>query len=271
MASGKETTRQKMINIMYLVLLAMLALNVSETILDAFKTINDSLTASAGNVGSSVQQLFTAFEQTRLRESPERAKPIFAKAKEAQSASDDLDNYITDIKKELVNQTNGYDINTGDLKERDNLDIGFNVMINKKRATALKQKINDTREKLKAILGDADSRQVSFVLNADDPAKRGVNGRTWEEQNFGEGVPLTATFTILSKIQADNKNLESEVVKKILGKMDQAVVNLDKFEAVAVAPTSYLIQGQPYKAQVFLTAYDSRSTPLWRLATAPFQ
>ncbi|MCR8559609.1 gliding motility protein GldM [Mucilaginibacter sp. BJC16-A38] len=268
-AAGKETTRQKMINFMYLVLLAMLALNVSETILDAFKTINDSLTASAGNVGNSIQQLFTTFEQTRLRESPERAKPIYEKAKQAEKVTRDLDDFIMDIKRELTNQSNGVDETTGDLKDRDNLDIGYNVMINKKRAKALKEKIKDTREKLKEILGKDDSRLVSFTLNADDPVKHSGNIRTWEELNFGEGVPLTATFTILSKIQADNKNAESEVVKKILGKMDQAVVNLDKFEAVAVAPTSYLIQGQPYKAQVFLTAYDSKSDPVMQVGGTP--
>jgi gliding motility-associated protein GldM len=261
MAAGKETTRQKMINIMYLVLLAMLALNVSETILDAFKTIDDSLTASADNVGNSVQQLFTTFEQTRLKESPERAKPVYEKAKQAQQATRELDNYIRDIKKELTEQGGGYDEQTGDLRQRDNLDIGYNVMINQKRASVLKQKINDTREKLRSLLGKEDSKQVSFTLNAADPKHHRGNIRKWEDLNFGEGVPLTATFTILSRIQADNKNAESEVVKKILGKMDQAVVNLDKFEAVAVAPTSYLIQGQPYQAQVFLTAYDSRSTP----------
>jgi len=261
MAAGKETTRQKMINIMYLVLLAMLALNVSDTILDAFKTINDSLIVSSDNVSNSVQQQLIAFANTRLKESPERAAPIYAKAMEAHRITKDLDDFIKGIKKDLTEQGGGYDDYTGDLKQRDNLDIGYNVMINNKRAQALKQKINDTREKLEALLGSQDSKSIILTLNADDPLKKSVNYRNWEELNFGEGVPLTATFTILSKIQADNKNAESEVVKKILGKMDQAVVNLDKFEAVAVAPTSYLIQGQPYTAQVFLTAYDSRSNP----------
>ncbi|HMR19528.1 MAG TPA: GldM family protein, partial [Sphingobacterium sp.] len=60
---------------------------------------------------------------------------------------------------------------------------------------------------------------------------------------------------------ADAKNAESAVIKHIFGKMDQAVVNLDKFAAVAVAPSSYLIAGQPYTAKVFLTAYDSKSSP----------
>jgi len=68
-------------------------------------------------------------------------------------------------------------------------------------------------------------------------------------------------MTSLIKIQSDVKNSENEVVKKLLGKVDQAQVNLDKFAAVAVAPTSYVLVGQPYTADVFLTASDSRSTP----------
>jgi len=269
MAAVKETTRQKMINIMYLVLLAMLALNVSDIILNAFKTINDSLTASSENIGNSVLQQLTAFANTRLKESPERAKPIYDKAMEAQRITGELDAFIEGIKKNLREQGGGYDEYTGDLKLRDNLDIGFNTMINNKTAQALKQKINDTRERLLNLLGKDDSSSVSFTLNANDPVKKTENYRNWEELNFGEGVPLTAVFTILSKIQADNRNAESEVVKKILGKMDQAVVNLDKFEAVAVAPTSYLIQGQPYTAQVFLTAYDSKSNPAMQVDGTP--
>ncbi len=250
-----------MINFMYLVLLAMLALNISETILDAFKTINDSLTASAMNVDNSVRQLFTTFEQTRLKESPERAKPIYDKAKQAQMISEGLDDYIRSVKSELVTAGDGYDQQTGDLKKRDNMDIGYDVMINRNRAKVLKKKIGETREQLLALLGPNDGKSVSFTLNAEDPPKRIDSKKSWEDMNFGDGVPLTAIFTTLSRIQADNKNAESEVVKKILGKMDQAVVNLDKFEAVAVAPTSYLVQGQPYSAQIFLTAYDSKSNP----------
>src|SRR5690606_19254486 len=85
------------------------------------------------------------------------------------------------------------------------------------------------------------------------------------------GTPLTAAMTILTKIQTDAQNAESDVVKLILGQMDQAVVNLDKFAAVAVAPTSYLVQGQPYTAEVFLTASDSKSQPEITVNGSPLQ
>lgn len=261
MAGGKETARQKMIGIMYLVLLAMLALNVSDTILNAFKNINDSLETSKNNVHTSVSQLFTAFENTKLKEEPQRAKPIYEKAKQAQAVVAQLNSYIEGIKKEFVKQGQGYDEITGDLVERSNLDIAPGLMVNQKRGAELKKKINETREKLLGLLEPKDRESVTFSLEAKDPKKSVEGKKTWEEVNFGEGTPLTAAMTILTKIQADVKNAESDVVKRIFGKMDIAVVNLDQFAAVAVAPTSYVIQGQPYTAEVFLTASDSKSSP----------
>ncbi len=261
MAGGKETTRQKMINIMYLVLLAMLALNVSDRILDAFKNLNDSLETSKTNVNNSVEQLFASFEKTKLKDEPARAKPIYEKAKQAQAVAEDLNQYVENLKKGFIKAGNGYDKETGDLVERANLDIAPGTMVNNKEGEKLKLKINQTREKLIALVDPKDRASLTFSLEAKDPEKPGPDKKTWEDINFGEGTPLTAAMTILTKVQADVKNAESDVVKKIFGKMDQAVVTLDQFAAVAVAPTSYVIQGQPYTAEVFLTAYDSRSNP----------
>lgn len=259
MAGGKESTRQRMINIMYLVLLAMLALNVSDTVLDAFKNINDSLDASKNNVNTSINQLFSAFENSKLKEEPARAQPIYEKAQQARTTADELNNYIESIKKQFTVAGNGINPETGDLVNRDNLDIAQHIMINQKEADKLKAKINQTREKLISLLDPADRASVAFSLEAKDPVKGGKGN--WQATYFGEGTPLTAAMTILTKLQADTKNAEAEVVKKLFGNMDKAQVNLDQFAAVAVAPTSYVIQGQPYTAEVFLTASDSRSTP----------
>jgi len=259
MAGGKETTRQRMINIMYLVLLAMLALNVSDTILDAFKNINDSLDTSKNNVNTSINQLFSAFENSKLKEEPARAQPIYEKAKLARTAADDLNNYIESIKKEFTTAGDGVDPETEDLVNRSNQDIAQNIMINQKKADELKKRINATREKLISLLDPADRATVAFSLEAKDPVRKRKGN--WQETYFGEGTPLTAAMTILTKLQADTKNAEAEVIKKLFGNMDKAQVNLDQFAAVAVAPTSYVIQGQPYTAEVFLTASDSRSTP----------
>lgn len=261
MAGGKETTRQRMINIMYLVLLAMLALNVSDTILNAFKNINDSLNTSKNNVNNSVNQLFTAFENTKLKDEPQRAKPIYDKAVQARAIAEELNTYIDKLKEHFVKEGQGYSEESGDLVERANLDISPGYMVNQGEGLKLKNKINETREKLIALVEPKDRAGLTFSLEANDPAKSVEGKKRWEEINFGEGTPLTASMTVLTKIQTDTKNAESDVVKRIFGKMDQAVVNLDQFSAVAVAPSSYVVAGQPYTAEVFLTASDSKSNP----------
>jgi len=84
MAGGKETPRQKMIGILYLVLLGLVALNVSDSILVAFKNLTDSLNASTQNVQMGVDGTYASFEATKLKDEPERARPIYEKAKKSQ-------------------------------------------------------------------------------------------------------------------------------------------------------------------------------------------
>ncbi|WP_335337979.1 type IX secretion system motor protein PorM/GldM [Pedobacter sp. PACM 27299] len=258
-----------MINIMYLVLLAMLALNVSDTILNAFKNINDSLQTSKNNVSSSIDQLFAAFQNTKLKEEPARAQPIWENANKAKAYANELNDYVQKLKDQFVVEGKGIDPETGDLTERSNLDIAQGIMINQKKGDELQKKINETREKLISLLPEKDRAHVTFSLEAKN-AEKAINGKkNWADINFGEGTPLTAANTILTKIQSDVKNAEAEVVKKLFGDMDKALVNLDQFDAVAVAPSSYVIQGQPYTAQVFLTASDSRSMPEISVNSSP--
>lgn len=261
MAGGKETPRQRMIGILYLVLLGLVALNVPESLLNAFKNISDSLNASKNNVQTGINNTYEAFQQ-KIKDQPDRAKPIEAKAKQASSVVKDLDDYVESLKKQLVDKSGGFDENLQDFKGRDNVDVSPDFMINNRNAYALHKKIDETRSKLVSLLDPNDRATTKSSLTVIDPPQRkGYAKETWEQAYFGDGIPMGAAMTALNKIQADAKNAESEVVKKILGKVDQAVVNLDKFSAVAVAPSSYIIAGQPYTAQVYLTASDSRSNP----------
>ena len=257
MAGGKETPRQRIIGILYLVLLGLIALSVNDSLLDAFKNITDSLSTSTTNVNSGVEATFSSFEATKLKDDPIKAKPIYDKAKQASGYARDLESYINDLKTSLTEQGGGINESSGDLEGRASVDISPRFMINGGKATDLRKKITETREKLLGLLDEKDRKTVKFSLSTIDPPRKGGVSKTWEEANFGDGIPLAAAMTALTKIQADVKNAESEMVKKILGKMDQAEINLDEFAAVAVAPTSYVIQGQPYTAEVFLTASSS--------------
>jgi gliding motility-associated protein GldM len=247
-----------MIGILYLVLLGLVALNVPDSLLDAFKNITNSLDQSRTNVTTSLDNTYAAFEATKLKEQPAKAAQLLAKAREASKVSAELDTYVEALKKQLIEEGGGIDTTINDVKGRDDLDVSPRIMITNKKADELKAKIETTRKRLLDILGPKDSQGVNFSLNATDPKRP---KKSWQQAYFGDGIPLGATLTTLAKIQADNKNAENEVVKKILGKIDQAQVTLNEFKAVAVAPSSYILAGQQYTAQIYLTAYDANSNP----------
>jgi gliding motility-associated protein GldM len=262
MAGGKQTPRQRMMGILYLVLLGLVALSVPDSLMDAFKNIKLSLDTSTGNVKKGIDDTYSTFKATKLKDEPVRAAPILKRALDASKTADDLNNYVQALRDQLMEAGGGINPTTGDVEKRDNLDLSPDIMINNKKGEELRQKINETRDKLKSFLKDDKERAgVNFSLNAEAPELRNGLHKTWEEAYFGDGIPLGATLTTLAKIQTDTKNAENEVVKKILGEASQAAVNLDQFAAVAVAPTSYVLVGQPYTAEVFLTAYDSKLSP----------
>src|SRR5690606_41720945 len=98
MAGGrKETPRQKMIGILYLVLLGLVALNVSDSILDAFKNLATSLGTSTQNTQAGIDNMFSAFRATKLRDEPERAQPILQKAEQASAHANELTRTVDEL------------------------------------------------------------------------------------------------------------------------------------------------------------------------------
>lgn len=262
MAGGKQTPRQRMMGILYLVLLGLIALDVPESLLDAFKNIRDSLNASQTNVQNGIDNTFKTFENTKLKEQPERAAPIYKQAKRASELAENLSKYIDSLKKLMIDQSGGLNKETGDYEGRKEQDISTKLMIEGGNAAELRKRINSTRIDLIGLLKEKDRAGVNLPLSTVDPPHlAGFADKKWEEAKFGNNMPMGAAMTMLTELQADTKNAENEIVKKILGEVDQAQVNLDKFSAVAVAPTSYVLVGQPYTAEVFLTAYDSKLKP----------
>lgn len=257
MGKANETPRQKMIGILYLVLLGLAAMSINTSVLEAFENLTESLKQTTSNVDGNVNSTIKSFEETKLKDEPVRAKPVYERAMAVKKLADQLDAEINDVKKELDEKGGGYNAD-GTLKNREDIDVTYRIMINGGRAAKLKKLVNDTRLQMLGALPEKE-RGMKLPLEALDPPARGGIKKDWESINFGEGIPLPAAYTNLAKIHADLKNSEFEIVKRILGEVDKARINFDQFQAVAVAPTSYVIQGQPYTAEVFLTASDSKT------------
>src|ERR1700761_2389487 len=134
MAGGKQTPRQRMMGILYLVLLGLIALDVPDSLLHAFKAIGDSLSASKTNVQTGIDNTFTAFEKTKLKEEPERSKDPYDRAKKAAKLADDLNSYVEQLKKQMIDQSGGFETELNDYKGRENIDLSPDMMVTRGKA-----------------------------------------------------------------------------------------------------------------------------------------
>jgi len=172
MAGGKQTPRQRMMGILYLVLLGLVALSVPDSLMDAFKNIKNSLKTSTDNVQKGIQTTFTTFEATKLKEQHDRAAPILKRAQEARDVAESLNTYVQQLTDKLVADGGGIDPSTGDVDKRENLDVSPHVMIDGKKGEELKRKINETRAKLFNLLNDNEKKGVNFSLNTEAPKQK---------------------------------------------------------------------------------------------------
>jgi len=140
MAGGKQTPRQRMIGILYLVLLGLIALSIPDSFMDALRNVTHSLDTSSGNVTKGIQSTYSTFEATKLKEQHERAQPIYDTAKQASKAAEDLYNYVQALREELVQTGGGINSSINDVSARDNLDISPHVMIDGKKGEELREK-----------------------------------------------------------------------------------------------------------------------------------
>ena len=273
--------RQIMINLMYLVLTALLALNVSAEILHAFHVVNSGLTVSSNAIGSKNDQTFAAFDE-QYKNDPTRTGPLLDKAKQAKKMSDDLYGEIESLQKQIITESGGiFDKETrkkmdvssmpvsqlmqkGDLFDDRNLEVSTNIMINKGNGDILKGKINQTRDNLLNLVTNAQEKQMlglQVPLKAVDPTEK-IDGvlKNWSETNF-EMVPTIAALTLLNKYQNDIRNSEDLIVDYLFKQVNAKTVAVDVIEAKVIAPSNYIMAGQPYKAEDFVAAYSSTVNP----------
>jgi gliding motility-associated protein GldM len=163
MAGGRQTPRQRMMGILYLVLLGLIALDVPESLVEAFKAIGDSLNSSKTNVQTGIENTFSAFEQTKMKTEPERAKGPHDRAVQARTIADELNSYVEHLKKDMIDRSGGFDTTINDYKGRENIDISADMMVTRgKAAYDLRKKIDETREKLMALLNDKERQGVAL-------------------------------------------------------------------------------------------------------------
>ena len=279
MAHGKETPRQKMIGMMYLVLTSLLALNVSRSVLDAFTLVNNGLTQTTENFAKKNGSLYGEFDKA-YQLNPTKVEEWKNKAEEVRKKSKELYDFMQECKKDIVVTSEGPEteaIRDGEIHlqfvtGKDNTDIPAEIMILNKKGEELREKINQYRDFLIGLIDDQDTyastiASINSALDTKAPeASEHSKGEkvTWESEHF-EHLPLASVITILSKMQSDVRNSEAEILSYLLSQIDAGSFKFNKIDAVVLANSDYVFKGQEYKAKVFLAAYDSTKAPVVKL------
>lgn len=259
MAGGKTTVRQKMINMMYLVLTALLALNVSKDILHAFHLVELSMSKSGVNIDGKNKDILAAFAADNAKR-PEKVGPYYKKAQEADKITSDFIKYVDDLKKRVETGAGGRKENNNpeaELAMNDNIEMHANMLINEGEGIKLKAKINETRTKLLGLLDKEDQKRIKSDLMANDDPKKAP--QTWESELF-EHSPAAAVVTLFEKIKNDAKNTEAQVLETLAKAIDKSSQTFDKVVAKIIPKSGFVISGGKFEADVLLVAYDSKQS-----------
>jgi gliding motility-associated protein GldM len=270
MAGGKESPRQKMINMMYLVLTAMLALQVSSAILEKFQLINTSLEKFNGSIHVQNDKTIEAMKKAIEKSDKPENGVYLTKAGQVRKESADLVSYIEDLKNEIIEKAGGgLDPETGTIKNLAEDEKVTNLMVgpNKNgKGYDLKKKLDDYVAKLQGY-GDPKSKLKGLALSgAEDPMlskKAGVSilGKDFSELNFGQ-TPVPAALAMLSQKQTEVRGSEGEVLDYLATLVNaKEYLKFDQMFAVVSAESKTVVAGQKYKAEVAIGAYSSAISP----------
>ena len=253
-----ETPRQKMIGMMYLVLTAMLALNVSSEVLQGFSMVDTSLRASIESTNMRKTSLYGDF-QGLYDQNPEKIREWLDKAHALQHKSDSLFNYIQDFKFQMVRLADGSkaDPDVINIEAKDNLDVAGQYALIQGNGKILKEKLLDYRSFLIELTAGDSLKQVMYETNFN---LEGPKGKTWEQSMF-EMMPLSAAVTLLTKYQSDIRATEVDMIQFLKGQTDASDFRVNKIEALVVPNSRHVMKGSRYTAQIVLSAVDSTARP----------
>ena len=269
MAGGKLTPRQKMINMMYLVLTAMLALNVSREVMDFLYDDMKSKEVSIETISNQNSSVYGAFTAA-ANENETKAGKWRDKAFDVKKRSEDLYSEIEAIKVKLVVDAGGYELDengkeTDRPKKMDNREKSaeyFMVQGNGKNGKEFKSKIESHRDfLLTEIDGDEDlTVSINKLFNTEPHTNKDGVKEDWISHNF-EHYPLISVLSTLTTIQSNIRSSESQVIDLLQDNIDAGTIKFTGFRAMVQPKSNYVLQGETYTADVFLAAYDDTQEP----------
>jgi gliding motility-associated protein GldM len=254
MAGGKMSARQKMINLMYLVFIAMLAMNMSKEVLSAFGFMNEKLTE---NNASTTVKNNDAYKNLDTKASEQAAKfgPLKIQADKIKKSSLELYSYLEKMK---IRMTSDIEDKTSFLDELLFKGDGFT-----KEGKEFISKVDTYRTSVLNTLGEGS--KFAAILNKrfstkDVPISDSKQTNRWLKARY-EGFPLVASLTNLTQMQADVKNSEADIVADLLGGKIEEALSLNNYQGIVRLDKTAYFAGERVTGQVVLGRYDETLVP----------
>lgn len=252
--------RQKMINLMYVVLMAMLALNVSSDVLNGFSLVADGLKKSAENASKSNLGIYNTLEQ-QMKNNPAKVKVWYEKAQYVRGMSDSLYNLAEELKEAIVRKSDGKDADVNNIRNREDLEASTQIMLapGTGRGEELYNAINRYRERIVHMVIDKEKKDIiTSSLDTEVPDK--TLGKNWQEYTF-ENMPTAAAVTLLTKLQNDVRYAEGEVLHNLISNVDVKDIRVNQISAFVIPNAQTIVQGGRFSAQIIMAAVDTTRRP----------
>ncbi|MBQ1669665.1 MAG: gliding motility protein GldM [Prevotella sp.] len=254
--------RQKMINLMYVVLMAMLALNVSNEVLNGFSIVEESLKRTTVNASNENLAIYDNFA-VQMKKNPQKVEQWYNKSQTVKHLSDSLYNMIADLKLAIVREADGDDGDVTNIRNKEDLEAANQVMLAPGRGQGKKlfDAINAYRAKLLPMVTTTRQKQMLVSnLTTDVPKSAKAMGKNWQEYMF-ESMPAAAAVTLLSKLQSDVRYAEGEVLHTLVQNIDVKDIRVNALEAFVIPNSQTIVRGDKFSAHIVMAAVDTTQIP----------
>ena len=254
--------RQKMINLMYVVLMAMLALNVSNEVLNGFTVVEESLGRTTSNSAKENAAIYDTFSQ-QMKQNPEKVRQWFEKSQAVKLMSDSLYNFAQQLKEAIVREADGKDADLNNIKAKDDLEAASQIMLapGTGKGKHLFEMINSYRGRILKMVGDPKQQEIiASNLTTEVPKSQRALGKNWQEYMF-EDMPVAAAVTLLSKLQSDVRYAEGEVLHTLVSNIDVKDIRVNKLDAFVIPEKTTLYPGEVFNADIVMAAVDTTMQP----------
>ena len=254
--------RQKMINLMYVVLMAMLALNVSSEVLNGFSIVEDSLNRTTNGSIKENNIVYDDLEM-QMRLNPTKVKAWYDKAQEVRRISDSLYNFAEELKLAIVREADGKNARIEDFQNKEDLEAANQVMLapGRGKGQELYNAIKSFRNRVVGMTSDMSKQQIiNANLSTSIPPKAEALGKNWQEFMF-EDMPAVAAVTLLSKLQSDVRYAEREVLHTLVQNIDVKDIRVNALSAFVIPSSQTIVRGDRFSARIVMAAVDTTQVP----------